>query len=253
MTAALFRGERAALACAMLSLPLAMCPAPVAAGEMYLSAGGGGGLSDAWSWQTLSWTPFSAFSETVVIVRGSVRTDAKTYVTDLPGQPDARVWANGIGLDGEAGWQIAGEWGQVAALGGIAWRDYALSPDDPNSSLGSNTINARATVQGHLVGGDRWGGFGYADYVSGIDEWYAEIKPYYTLDNGMRIGPELALSGGDDYLHLRTGVFALGWEFSLPWAGRFWAGGSAGALWDTDGFGVEPYGTLHITRKISGF
>ena len=55
MTAALFRGERAALACAMLSLPLAMCPAPVAAGEMYLSAGGGGGLSDAWSWQTLSW------------------------------------------------------------------------------------------------------------------------------------------------------------------------------------------------------
>ena len=68
----------------------------------------------------------------------------------------------------------------------------------------------------------------------GEDEWFAEARPYYQLDNALKVGPEFSLSGGSDYLHARAGVSVLGWEFDLPWVGRFWVGGSAGALWDTD-------------------
>ena len=228
---------------------------PARAGETYLSIGVGGGPEDAWNWQTLTWTPFNAAGETGLIVRGSLKAEAKTYVTDIPARNDARIWVSGIGLDGEAGWQVAGAWGKAAVLAGVAWRDYTLSPDDPNSKLGPNQLHARVSAQGHLVGGEDWGGFWYGDYVSGVNEWFAEARPYYQLENSLKLGPEFSLSGGEDYLHARAGVSVLGWEFDLPWVGRFWAGGSAGALWDTDGTRVEPYGAIHLTRAItfSGF
>ena len=236
----------------LLTCGMALCAStPAVAGDMYLSIGLGGGPDDAWNWQTLTWTPFTAASETGLIVRGSLKAEAKTYVTDIPDRNDARIWVSGIGLDGELGWQVAGDWGSAAVLAGVAWRDYTLSPFDPNSKLGPNQLRARATAQGHLVGGDDWGGFWYADYVSGVNEWFAEARPYYQLENGLKVGPEFSLSGGDDYLHARAGIYVLGWEFDLPWVGRFWAGGSAGALWDTDGTRVEPYGALHLTRAIS--
>lgn len=228
---------------------------PARAGETYLSIGVGGGPEDAWNWQTLTWTPFNAAGETGLIVRGSLKAEAKTYVTDIPARNDARIWVSGIGLDGEAGWQVAGAWGQAAVLAGVAWRDYTLSPDDPNSKLGANQLHARVSAQGHLVGGEDWGGFWYGDYVSGVNEWFAEARPYYQLANSLKLGAEFSLSGGEDYLHARAGVSVLGWELDLPWVGRFWAGGSAGALWDTDGTRVEPYGAIHLTRAItfSGF
>jgi hypothetical protein len=218
---------------------------------MFLSVGLGGGPDDAWNWQTLTWSPFNAADETGLIVRGSLKGEAKTYVTDIPARTDARIWVAGIGLDGELGWQVAGDWGQAAVLAGVAWRDYALSPLDPNSPLGPNQLHVRATAQGHLIGAQDWGAFWYGDYISGVDEWFAEIKPYYRLGNGLMVGPEFSMSGGGDYLHARAGASVMGWEFTLPWAGTFWAGGSAGALWDTDGSRVEPYGALHLTRAIT--
>lgn len=178
-------------------------------------------------------------------MRGSLKAEARTYVTDIPARNDARIWVSGIGLDGELGWQVAGDWGQAAVLAGVAWRDYTLSPVDSNSGLGSNQLHVRVSAQGHLIGADDWGAFWYGDYVSGVDEWFAETRPYYRLDNGLKLGPEFSLSGGKDYLHARAGVSVMGWEFTLPWAGTFWAGGSAGALWDTDGSRVEPYGAIH--------
>jgi hypothetical protein len=223
------------------------------AGEMYLSIGGGASLEDAWSWQSVTWTPFSTANGSGPIARASLRSEAKTYVTDIPARDDVRIWVAGLGVDAEAGWQLANEWGSVAVLGGIAWRDYMLTPDDPNSALRTNMLNPRVTVQGHLAASPQWGSFFYAEYVAGVDEWFAEAKPYWQLDNGLKLGPEFSLSGGSDYLHARAGVSVIGWEFDLPWVGKFWAGGSAGALWDTDGTRVEPYGALHITRAINGF
>jgi hypothetical protein len=108
----------------------------------------------------------------------------------------SRIWVAGLGVDAEAGWQLANEWGSVAVLGGIAWRDYMLSPDDPNSSLGSNMLNARFTLQGHLAASPQWGSFFYAEYITGVDEWFAEAKPYWQLDNGLKLGPEFSVSGG---------------------------------------------------------
>jgi hypothetical protein len=226
---------------------------PAQAGDMYLSIGGGASLEDAWSWQTVTWTPFSTANDSGAIICASLRSEAKTYVTDIPARDDARIWVTGLGVDAEAGWQVANEWGSVAVLGGIAWRDYMLTPDDPNSALRGNMLNARVTVQAHLTASPDWGSFFYSEYVTGINEWFAEAKPYWQLDNGLKLGPEFSVSGGNDYLHARAGVSVIGWEFDLPWVGRFWAGGSAGALWDTDGTRVEPYGALHITRAISGF
>jgi len=189
------------------------------AGEMYLSIGGGASLEDAWSWQTVTWTPFSAANDSGPIARASLRSEAKTYVTDIPARNDVRIWVAGLGVDAEVGWQLANEWGSVAVLGGVAWRDYMLTPDDPNSALRGNMLNPRVTVQGHLGASPQWGSFFYAEYVAGVDEWFAEAKPYWQLDNGLKLGPEFSLSGGSDYLHARAGF--------PSWAGSLTCRGSA--------------------------
>ena len=152
------RPLRHAFSFAMANLLLAnlalWVSAPAQAEQMYLSIGVGGGPENAWNWQTLTWTPFNAAGETGLIVRGSLKAEAKTYVTAIPARDDAGIWVSGIGLDGEMGWQLAGDWGQAAVLAGIAWRDYTLSPEDPNSKLGPNQLHGRVSAQGHLVGGE---------------------------------------------------------------------------------------------------
>jgi hypothetical protein len=100
---------------------------------------------------------------------------------------------------------------------------------------------------------ETWGVFGYGEYLAGFEEWFVEAKPYYQLDNGLKLGPELSLSGGEDYLHARAGIFATGYELNVPWVGKFWVGGSAGALIHTDDAEISPYASLNFSRRITGF
>ncbi len=219
----------------------------------YLSMGVGGGQEDMWSWQSVSWAPFSSIDETGFLVRAAIRTETKTYVTELPGRKDVRIWAQGVGADGEVGWQYVDDWGSITAWAGIAWRDYFLLPGDPNSKLATNELGAKVSINGHYRLDPDWGVFGYGEYLAGFEEWFVEARPYYQLDIGLKLGPEFSLSGGEDYLHARGGIFVTGYELNVPWVGQFWLGGSAGALFDTDTSEITPYASINMSRRLNGF
>ena len=135
----------------------------------------------------------------------------------------------------------------------LVWRDYLLSPVDPNSTLATNDFGAKVSLQGHYNAFDNMGVFGYSEYLTGFETWFVEAKPYYELDNGIKIGTEFSISGGPDYLHTRTGIFLSGYELNVPWVGLFWVGASAGALIDADTAEISPYAGLNLARRISGF
>ncbi len=226
---------------------------PAAAEGGFLSMGVGGGPEDLWTWQSVSWAPWSGIDETGLVLRAAVRGENKSYVTELPGRPDARIWAQGIGADAEAGWQYVADWGRISALAGVAWRDYMLSPSDPNSSLASNDFGARFTLEGQYTFAQGLGAFGYGEYITGFDQWFVQVRPYMELESGLKIGPEFSLGGGEDYLHTRAGLFVTGYEVELPWVGLFWLGASAGARIDAETAEVAPYAGVHFSRRINGF
>lgn len=230
-----------------------MGPGDVCADGGYLSMGIGGGPKDVWSWQSITWAPFTPIDDTGLMLRAAVRSETKTYVTELPGRTDVRIWAQGIGGDAELGWQWVEDWGSVAAFAGLAWRDYILSPVDPNSKLASNDYGAKVSLQGNYHAFDNIGVFGYGEYLVGFETWFVEARPYYELDNGVKFGPEFSISSGADYLHARTGLFVSGYELDVPWVGLFWVGASVGALIDTDTAEVTPYAGFNLTRRFSGF
>lgn len=234
------------------SLPV-LGSSPSRADGGYLSLGFGGGPEDIWSWQALTWAPFTPIDDSGLLVRAAIRSETKTYTTELPGRTDVRIWAQGIGADAELGWQWVEDWGSVSAFAGLVWRDYLLSPVDPNSTLATNDFGAKVSLQGHYNAFDNMGVFGYSEYLTGFETWFVEAKPYYELDNGIKIGTEFSISGGPDYLHTRTGIFLSGYELNVPWVGLFWVGASAGALIDADTAEISPYAGLNLARHISGF
>jgi hypothetical protein len=118
-------GLRELILRAAIMLVLCLTSPSARADGGYLSMGVGGGPEDAWSWQSISWAPFSSIDHTGVLIKAAVRTETKTYTTELPGRTNARIWAQGIGGDAEIGWQWVDDWGRISAWAGVGGRGLA--------------------------------------------------------------------------------------------------------------------------------
>jgi hypothetical protein len=236
-----------------LSLTVIFLDAPsVSASNLLFSVGSGMGHEEAWTWQSLTWLPMSTIAESGPIFRIIFNAEARSYDTELPKNRDARIEVREIGADVEAGWQYANNRMRAAALVGVSWSDHDLFPADPNSPLTHNMIAAKFSTEGQFDFDESRGVFWYGNYRTGSPEWYAAIKPYFHFANGLKVGPEISAGAGENYLHIRSGFFVDGYEFSLPWLGTYWLGGSAGALSDVEHLNFEAYGSIHFTRAFGG-
>ncbi len=79
-----------------------------------------------------------------------------------------------------------------------------------------------------------------------MPQYWVETKPYYRFDGGMRVGPNFAVSGGDNYLKARAGVFITGYEVQLGAGRRLFLGAKAGAEFDVDDGHLAPFAGINI-------
>jgi len=79
-----------------------------------------------------------------------------------------------------------------------------------------------------------------------MPQYWVNARPYYQFDGGMRLGPDFALAGGDNYLKGRAGLFVTGYEVDFPLGRRFFLGGEAGAEFGIDDRSIAPYVGLNV-------
>lgn len=215
------------------------------AGEGYALTGVSGGPDSFYGYQGVMYAPLGSLSETGPLVRVWGKGFQFTYETNLGTANNRKIKAFGTSVEGEAGWQFAGDAGRIALLAGAAWRDHQLSPNDPGSDLEHGRVGFLGTFDGELRLSDQFGVMAYANYLTGFDQYWVQLKPYLATGAGWKIGPEFVVSGGDGYQHGRAGVFVSGYEVNLGSLGRMFIGGEAGAKFDLDNRNVDPYAGLN--------
>lgn len=217
----------------------------VQAGQGYALTGVGGGPDSFYGYQGIMYAPLGSLSETGPLIRVWGKGFHFTYEADLGNGVNRTIDAFGTSVEAEAGWQFANDAVRLAVLAGAAWRDHRLSPDDPGSDLEDGRVGFLATIDGDVRLSDRFGVMAYANYLTGFDQYWVQVKPYVQTQGGWKIGPEFVVSGADDYQHGRAGVFVNGFELDLGSVGRVYLGGEAGARFDLDNRNVDPYAGLN--------
>ncbi|MGE0211276.1 MAG: cellulose biosynthesis protein BcsS [Parvibaculaceae bacterium] len=215
------------------------------AGEGFSVSGGGGTLEGFDTFQGVLYAPWSALGESGFQVRGWAKSYLFEYETSLPNDPGARIQAMGYGFQVELGWQFAGDWGHLAGFVGPAWRDHELQPPDPGSSLDRARLGVAFTLDGEWRALPDLGVMVNASYVTGVDQHWAQVKPFLELGDGFRTGLSLAVFGGPDYEKARLGLFASGYELEFITWRRTFIGGELGVQSDFSGRGITPYVGLH--------
>jgi len=138
----------------------------------------------------------------------------------------------------------AGGWPSFA---GAAWRDFSLTPNDPGSDLEGTHLAFSATVDGEWRFAPVYGVMANGNYLTAIDQYWVEVKPFTDLGSGFKVGPAAAFFGGKDYQMMRGGAFFSGYELPVKLSiGRIFVGGNAGIQWDIDDHRVTPFGGLNV-------
>jgi hypothetical protein len=234
----------------------ALCDARAGEGYALMGAGGGvggvlagtlGGRDDGLhGYAGVIYAPGQSLSDTGVVLRAWAKSFEFTYLTDLPGEPDARIRALGYGVQVEAGWQIAGRWGRAALLPGVAWRGHKLEPSDPGSRLEKDRIGLSLAADGEWRFSDRFGVMANASYLTWFDDYWVQARPFVDLGHGWKVGLDFAGYGGPDYAKMHAGVFTSGYELPITAFGRLFLGASAGVQSDWDGKRVAPFASINI-------
>jgi len=231
------------LSCLIIAL---VAPSNLQAGQVYLTAGIGGGLKTLNSYQAIIYAPFGTLSDSGLILRGWNKAFRFAYQTDLPAANDITITATGLSMEGEAGWQFSFDQIRIAVFGGIVWRKYSLNPDDPGSTLGKARIGFSATVDGEYKFTPDYGVMANASYLQGFDQYWIQAKPYMKVADGWKIGLDASSAGGSNYNNTRIGVFASDYELSF-WAGkRIFLGGEAGVKFSFKDNKTTPYIGVNI-------
>lgn len=234
-----------ALRCAAVLFLLAWSVVPAAA-DAYFVSGLSGGPESLFGFSGVIWTPFNPLNDAGPIIRAWSKGSKFSYRTDLPARPNQRIDVSGVGLEGEVGWQWQLFGARLALMAGGVWRDHKLSPADPGSSLTGSRFGWSTSFDADWSVARPFGLMANGNYVGLIDQYWANARPYYQFDGGMRLGPDLAIAGGDNYLKGRTGLFVTGYEVDFPNGHRFFLGAEAGAEFGIDERSVAPYVGLNV-------
>lgn len=229
----------------LAGLVFVLCAGTAEAGEGFSITGGGGSVEGFDTFQGVIYTPWSTLGGDGFQVRGWVKSYLFQYETSLPNDPHARIDAMGYGAQAEIGWQFTGDWGRLAGFVGPAWRDHELKPDDPGSSLGRSRLGAALTLDGEWRASGGFGVMANGSYVTGVDQYWVQVKPFLDLGDGFKAGLSLAAFGGPDYEKARAGLFASGYELRFIRWRRTFIGGELGVQSDFSGRGVTPYVGIH--------
>lgn len=215
-------------------------------GQGYITAGIAGGPTALNSYQAIIYAPFGSLSDTGLILRAWNKAFRFSYKTDLPTANDVTINALGLSVEGEVGWQYAGEHGRVALYGGIVWRDHFLTPNDPGANLSKSRFGVSVTLDGEYKIAPDYGIMANASFLQGYNQYWTQIKPYMMVGDGRKIGLDLASAGGKSYNITQIGLFASDFEYSF-WPGKrmFW-GARAGVRLSLKKAKPAPYAGINM-------
>ncbi len=200
------------------------------------------------AFQGLIWTPLGGLSETGPVLRGWAKSDIFTYKTHLSRHHKTEIKVTGTSLEGEAGYQFATSYGHAALFTGIVWRDHKLHPHDPQSDLDKARTAPSLGADASWLPGTRFGVMANGKYIFRFKQYWAQLKPFYQTEKGLKFGLDTGLSGGPDYLYGRTGLFVSGYRLDLALVGTVYLGGELGVKYGLEEDRVEPYAGIHIGR-----
>ncbi len=221
-------------------------PTPLLADQGYITAGIGGGLKTLNSYQGVIYAPFGSLSESGLILRGWTKAFRFAYQTDLPTASNVTISAMGLSIEGEAGWQFAFDQTRIAVFGGLVWRKYTLSPNDPGSNINKSRLSFSASVDGEYKFTPDYGIMANASFLQGFNQYWAQAKPYMKVADSWKIGLDTSSAGGKDYNNSRIGLFASDYEFSLWPASRLFLGGEAGVKFSFKDNKTTPYAGINV-------
>ena len=218
------------------------------AAQGYYLSGGDGGPDGASTYMGIIYAPWSNLSDDGLIARLWAKTFRFAYSTSLPGKPKARIDAVGYGLEGEIGWQLTFAGSRIALYAGAAWRDHVLTPKDPGSNLTHARLSASVALDGEYVLSDRYGVMSNASFLSGTNQYWAQLRPWFKHADNWKAGPDFAISGGKNYTTIRAGVFLSSYQLNLDSWGTYYAGAQSGAQISLSGKKITPYIGVNIGR-----
>jgi len=223
------------------------------AGDYFSLSGMGGSSTGLFAYQGVIGLPLGSFETSGPVFRAWGKTFAFNYRTDII-DPNVEampikgviISAQAFAVEAEAGYQIAGPWGRFALLAGGSYRDYLLSPNDNRSPFKGNHFGAKIAVDGALGAPEGFGASFNGSYITGLEEYWAQVRPRYRWQSGLEAGVDLAAFGGTNYDYGRIGLFASGFDLT-PWgAEKTYLGMEIGgeSAFDLKTFGG--YGAIHI-------
>lgn len=214
-------------------------------GQLYALTGTGGGPEALYSYKGLIYSPLGDLGDSGPIIRFWAKTFSFSYRTSFPGNPSVKIKTRGLSFEGEAGWQHAFRDGRIAAYAGIAWRDHFLSIPDPRTDLTNARIVFSGTVDGEWRFNKDFGVMANGQFVSGFNQYWAQIKPFMRIKRDWKVGPDLSINGGKEYRHLNFGAFVSDIKIKVWKLRPFYAGARAGVQWSMKTSKFSPYFGVH--------
>ncbi|WP_137389757.1 cellulose biosynthesis protein BcsS [Rhodoligotrophos defluvii] len=228
--------------------------AKTTAGEYYSLSGAGASDTGIFAYQGLIALPMGTFDDTGPIIRVWAKTFAFKYRTDLidpnvvlPPIKDVVINSQAYAVEVESGYQLAFGQGRLAGFVGASYRHYTMSPKDPGSDLAGDHYDLKLALDGAI--GAPTGGWGVGfngSYVTGVEEYWAQLRPRYRWPSGMEIGLDLAGFGGRGYDYGRAGLFVGGFDLTEWGAEATYLSGEVGGQIDIGLDDPSAYGAVHV-------
>jgi hypothetical protein len=188
------------------------------AGEFWLSAGGGSDSRGRGAWQMVTSAPLGGID--------AAGPRLRAFLSESKGDNSAAI---------EGGWSFGQSTASGDVLAGVEMRDEA----------GRNRLSPTVSVALETMTGPG-GVSALAMLRPAYGESWAEVRPWFWLDDCWKLGLVAATARAPDETGFRAGVFTGGYRVGLPLVGELYLGGELGLEREPHGGAVTPYGGVNL-------
>lgn len=151
------------------------------------------------------------------------------------------IEADAFGAEAALGYRWKFEQTNVTGYLGGVYRDTDLDPDDPGNSSADEDFGLKFQLEVNHEINNVWSANVMGSYTTNFDSYWSRFRPGYKLSNGLKIGPEISLLGGEVWDKQKVGAYIKGFKF-----GDVGFGLSAGVERTASENGVEPYAGIAL-------
>jgi len=150
--------------------------------------------------------------------------------------------ADGVGTEAALGYKWNLDQTRITVYLGGVYRDIDLDPDDPGNSTADKNFGFKSQLEIEHQINSVWSANIIGSYTTNFDSYWSRFRPGYKLNNGLKIGPEISLLGGEVWDKQKFGAYLNGFKL-----GNIRVGFNAGAERSASESGVDPYAGISFS------